>query len=233
MRLPNIEKSRKMIENRVVALASGGLDSCVMLGELAKSFEKVVPVYVRCGLRWEEIELGVLREFISALSNSRILPVEELHAPMADVYGRHWATGGDEIPGYHEPDERWEIPGRNLILIAKASVWCKLRGIRQIALGSLVSNPFSDASLEFFEDLQKALRSGLNMDLVILRPLAHLHKSQIIQLGQVYPLELTMSCGSPVGRDHCGQCGKCRERIKAFAEARVIDRTKYVQRVET
>ena len=222
-----------MTENRVAALASGGLDSCVMLGELAKTYGEVYPVYVRSGLRWEETELAVLRDFVGALRKSGVKSVQVLHIPMEDVYGNHWSTGGEPIPGYHDPDADWEIPGRNLMLIAKAAVWCRLRNIGVIALGSLRSNPFSDATPEFFDRLQEALRTGLDMELTILRPLANLHKPEIIRLGQRYPLQLTLSCANPVGRDHCGQCGKCRERINAFAEAKVVDRTRYAQRVVT
>lgn len=220
-----------MTANRVAALSSGGLDSCVMLGELGKSYDEVIPVYVRCGLRWEDTELAALRNFVAALRNSRVKSVEVLHVPMGDVYHGHWSTDGDGVPGYHDPDEDWEIPGRNLILMSKTAVWCKLQGIHSIALGSLKSNPFSDASSEFFDYLQLAFRSSLRTDITIHRPLENLHKSEIIQLGQLYPLELTLSCASPVGRDHCGRCGKCRERINAFSAANVADRTKYAQRV--
>ena len=220
-----------MTENRVAALVSGGLDSCVMLGELAKTYDKVIPVYVRCGLRWEKTEIALLRNFVDALGASGVKAVQILHVPMEEVYGEHWSTGGDRIPGYHDPDDDWEIPGRNLMLITKTAVWCKRHDICSIALGSLMSNRFSDATPEFFEHLQQALRSGLKMDLRIIRPLAKMRKSEIIRLGQRYPLESTLSCANPVGRDHCGRCGKCRERIEAFAEAKVVDRTRYAQRI--
>ena len=229
--LLSTEKTGQMTKSRVAALVSGGLDSSVMLGELARTHDEVMPVYVRCGLRWEGTEIAVLRDFISAMRNEEIAPLEVLDVPMGDVYRGHWSTGARPIPGYYEPDEDWEIPGRNLILIAKTAVWCQLRDVHSIALGSLKSNRFSDATPEFFDHLQKALCTALKMDLTLLRPQVSLHKADIIRLGESYPLELTLSCADPVGRAHCGQCGKCRERINAFADANVVDRTKYVQRV--
>ena len=41
-----------MNESKVAALASGGLDSVIMLAELAKN-SHVFPVYVESGLVWE------------------------------------------------------------------------------------------------------------------------------------------------------------------------------------
>ena len=217
------------MRSAVTALASGGLDSCVMLGELAKSYQEVYPVFVRCGLRWEENELVALQDFVDALHQERIRPIRELHFPMNDVYGSNWYTGGEAVPAYHDPDQVWEIPGRNLILISKTAVWCKLHQVEAIAIGVLRSNPFSDATPEFFEYLQHTLRQSLQFDMSLLRPLAGLHKSDVIKLGRSFPLELTLSCANPFGKIHCGVCGKCRERIDAFAKANISDPTRYHQ----
>ena len=94
--------------------------------------------------------------FLDAVAHPRIDPVEVLDLPpMSDVYGGLWHSSGAGIPGYHEPDERWEIPGRNLVLMIKAAVWCRLNSVGGIALGILGSNPFSDATPEFFQGLER------------------------------------------------------------------------------
>ncbi|HXK60486.1 MAG TPA: 7-cyano-7-deazaguanine synthase [Acidobacteriota bacterium] len=212
---------------RVAALCSGGLDSAVMLVELAKCFESVVPLYVRCGLAWEEEERKSLERFLEEVRNPSIEPVQVLEMPMREIYGRQWYTSGEGIPGYHEADERWEIPGRNIILLSKASVWCALHSVPAVALGILVTNPFPDADPIFFTKLEEALGAGLKMEFRILRPFAELHKVDVIQLGRNLPLHLTLSCASPVDGKHCGRCGKCRERIEAFGAAAVADFTEY------
>ncbi len=220
---------RPLVESAqgIAVLASGGLDSCVMLAELAKVFEPVYPIYIRCGLFWEETELGFLRNFVSAIGDSRILEPQSLEFPMDDVYSGQWQTTGTGIPGYYEPDERWEIPGRNLILISKTAVWCKLHSVGQIGLGTLGSNPFSDATPEFFESLGQALSRGLDLTLEIVCPFAGLTKPDVIRLGARLPLERTLSCARPQGSRHCGVCGKCHERIDAFFAAGIEDPTDY------
>ena len=51
--------------NSVAVLASGGMDSCVLLADLAED-AYVSPLYVRTGLAWETAELTALTSFIDA-----------------------------------------------------------------------------------------------------------------------------------------------------------------------
>lgn len=213
--------------DQVVALASGGLDSSVMLVRLAEDFQGVHPIYVSCGLVWEPAEKVFLYKFISRLANPRIREVQILSFPTIDLYGDQWFASGQGIPGYHDPDQEWEIPGRNIILLAKVAIWAKLKGISHIGLGSLVSNRFSDATEEFFSSAEATLSIGLGQPMKILRPFSGMQKADIIALGSRLPLESTLSCADPSGEKHCGVCGKCRERIEAFAEAEVPDPTAY------
>ncbi|RPI20342.1 MAG: 7-cyano-7-deazaguanine synthase [Acidobacteria bacterium] len=213
----------------IAALCSGGLDSAVMLVEFAKSYREVWPLYVRCGLPWEEQETRFLECFLGQIKNPAIRPVETLDLPMTDVYGQAWYASGVGVPGYDEADERWEIPGRNIILLSKAAVWCALHSVGAIGLGVLASNPFPDASVGFFKLMEESLSTGLGHPLRVLRPFAELHKPDVVFLGRRLPLHLTLSCASPTAGKHCGRCGKCRERIEAFAAAGVEDRTEYAR----
>ncbi len=215
-----------MVNRSVAVLSSGGLDSAVMLSTLAQQ-QIVHPIYLRCGLFWEESELGFLHEFVHKLSQDRILQIQELSFSMKDVYGDQWYTRGEDIPGYYDPDLAWEIPGRNILLVTKTAIWCKLNRVDTLALGTLGSNPFGDATSDFFINMEGALRQGLDCSIKILRPLSAFSKADVIRLGRRLPLELTLSCANPVGKSHCGCCGKCRERIDAFSEAGVPDPTSY------
>jgi len=211
----------------VAALVSGGLDSAVMLYELARTRRKVFPIYVRCGLPWEDEEQRFLRRFIGQLADARIQLPRVLDYPMQDVYRDAWYATGEDVPGYAEPDERWEIPGRNLILLSKAGVWAALHGVGTLALGILASNPFSDATPQFFTSLEATFSAALGTCMTVLRPFAAKHKSDVVRIGAALPLELTLSCARPIAGRHCGTCGKCRERIEAFEAAGVKDPTEY------
>lgn len=220
-----------MADRSVAALTSGGLDSCVCLAGLAESHDAVHPVYIRCGLAWETAEIAVLKRFLARLRDQRIQDVTELDLPMNEVYGQAWYASGAGIPGYRDPDEAWEIPGRNILLLAKTAVWARLHSVNRIAIGILSGNPFPDATLEFFAGMQATLSLGLAAPIEILLPLAGMKKSEVIRLGSHLPLELTLSCARPESGLHCGKCGKCRERIEAFAESGIPDPTAYASKV--
>jgi len=188
----------------------------------------VHPIYVRCGLAWEDAELAVLRLFIDALKKPNVTAVIELSAPAAALYGDHWSVTGKGVPAADEPDENTYLPGRNILLISLAAIWGSTHGVSRIAIGSLGGNPFPDATTEFFESFGRDLSMGLDHKVLIEAPLRGFHKEDLIKDFKDLPLQLTLTCMAPVGPTHCGQCNKCFERQQAFHKAGVVDRTVYL-----
>src|ERR1700693_1644212 len=94
---------------KIAVLASGGLDSSVLVAEMANVAE-VYPIYVRCGLAWEEMELKGLRSFLEALKNPNVRPVTVLLASTAVMYGDHWSVSGANVPGADETDDAVFMP---------------------------------------------------------------------------------------------------------------------------
>ena len=186
------------------------------------------PIYVRCGLAWEDAELAVLRLFIDALKKPNVTAVIELSAPAAALYGEHWSVTGKGVPAADEPDENTYLPGRNILLISLAAIWGSTHGVSRIAIGSLGGNPFPDATTEFFESFGRDLSMGLDHKVLIEAPLRGFHKEDLIRDFKDLPLQLTLTCMAPVGSTHCGQCNKCFERQQAFHKAGVVDRTVYL-----
>jgi 7-cyano-7-deazaguanine synthase len=215
-------------QNRAVAvLVSGGLDSAVLCVDLLREHHRVHPLYIRCGLMWEEVELAAARAFLAAIPDRRLEELVVLEEPIRDVYGPHWSTDGTEVPGADSPDDAVYLPGRNVLLTVKASVWCRLRHVADLALGCLGSNPFPDSTPGFFHDLQSVLGRAMGGAPRLIRPFDRLHKKDVVLRGKDYPLHLTFSCIHPRGGLHCGACNKCAERQKGFAEAGVHDLTPY------
>jgi 7-cyano-7-deazaguanine synthase len=188
----------------------------------------VQPLYIRLGLAWEATEEAHLRRFLSTLpANSKPRPLIVLDLPVADVYGAHWSVSGADVPDDTTPDSAVYLPGRNLLLLAKSTVWCALNGVESIALGTLKGNPFADSGPEFLSLFGSLVRLGLDRPLEVLTPLAGLSKAQVLELGRDVALEHTFSCIAPVADRHCGRCNKCAERQKGFAESGIEDRTLY------
>jgi 7-cyano-7-deazaguanine synthase len=210
-------------------LFSGGLDSAVLLAAEARR-GPVHPLYVSVGLAWEADERRAAAAILTApCYDDRSGSLVPLTFDVRDLYGpAHWAVRGAP-PAWDTPDEDVYLPGRNIVLLAKAALYCAERGIRRVALGPLAGNPFPDASHEFFAAMAQALSLGLAHPLEIATPLAHLHKDAVIRLGLELgvPLDRTLSCMNPVQGAHCGACSKCRERHEAFVSAGLVDPTAY------
>jgi len=218
-------------------LLSGGLDSAVLLADEASRGD-VQPIYVGAGLAWEAAERAVVdRLLASDALRGRTRPLAALSVDMRDVYAAtHWAVAGTP-PAYHTPDEDVYLPGRNIILLSKAGVFCAAAGLNRVVIGTLAHNPFPDATPEFRSAMGASLSLGLAHKLDVEAPYAGLEKSEVIRRGIALgiPFELTMSCMKPVVPGvpkvpsvlHCGECSKCRERHDAFVEAGVTDPTDY------
>jgi 7-cyano-7-deazaguanine synthase len=218
------------VPGRIAILASGGLDSSVMLGQIARRGRHVFPVYIRAGLRWEPDELRTLRRFVRALGSKNVEPVTMLRLPMGDVAGDHWSMTGRKVPGYNAAVSSNYILGRNLSLLAKAAIFCARNQIGEIAMAPLESNPFPDARPEFFRAFARAVELGVGIKLKIRTPFAGLSKADVVRRGNGMPLQLTVSCARPKGNIHCGACTKCAERVEGFLAAGVPDPTLYARK---
>lgn len=208
-------------------LISGGLDSAILLGELLRSGRAVRPLFVRCGLFWEDVELTHLQRFLTALAGPGLAPLVLLDVPTADLYGDHWSATGRDVPDEHSPDDAVFLPGRNILLASKALLWCHLQGVETLSLGSLGTNPFPDATEDFFDSLAAVVNQAVGGRVRLERPFARSTKNDVMRLGAAFPLEHTFSCIRPENGRHCGRCNKCAERKAAFAGANLRDPTDY------
>ena len=214
---------------QTAVLVSAGLDSVVLLAAEARR-ARVHPIYVGAGFAWEDAEVAALARVLAlAPLAGRTAPLTRLAGPVHDLYpAGHWALAG-RAPAFDTPDVEVYLPGRNVLLIARAAVHCAERGIGRLALGPLAGNPFPDATPAFFAAMARAVSLGLAHELAVVAPLAGMHKADVIRLGieLTVPLAATLSCMSPRKGLHCGRCSKCRERRDAFADAAVTDPTEY------
>jgi 7-cyano-7-deazaguanine synthase len=217
-------------DQAVAVLASGGVDSAILVAQLARQWAAVHPVYVRFGLAWETAEEAHLRRFLETLTGPALRPLVVLDVPIAPVYGSHWSLSGDDVPDEQTTDDAVYLPGRNLLLLSLPSVWCALHGVHTIALGTLKGNPFPDATEAFFSGFSMLVERAMDHPLEVVTPFGDLVKADVVELGRGLALERTFSCIDPVDGRHCGRCNKCAERRQGFATASIEDATDYAGR---
>ena len=57
--------------NTIGVLASGGLDSSILIGDLLRQGRRVQPFYIRTGLVWQAEELPALERFLAAIATNQ------------------------------------------------------------------------------------------------------------------------------------------------------------------
>lgn len=212
----------------LAVLVSGGLDSAILLGEAARAYPAVFPLYVRTGLVWEDVERAHLERFLTALGAPNVRPLIVLDQPVRDIYGDHWSTTGTNVPDADSPDDAVFLPGRNVLLLAKPLLWCHLNGVPEVATAPLGTNPFPDATPAFYDGFASIVSTAVSGRVRVLRPYSPLHKVDVMRRGAGMPLEHTFSCIRPTAAGlHCGACNKCAERQQAFRAAEMPDPTAY------
>ena len=214
----------------ICVMISGGMDSGILLAEVLYSlkFNSVYPVYIRSGLRWEAAESFWLERFLSGLEASmdpdqkkKLRPLTILESSASDLYGIHWSLQGNGgVPDAASRDEEVYLPGRNLLLLSKTAVFCRLHDIDRIAIGLLRGNPFPDATEAFFKSMEQTISLSLNRSIRLLTPFLTLSKTDVLRRAKRLrvPLEYTFSCLQPSPlHEPCGRCNKCAERDRAMA----------------
>lgn len=209
--------ARKNYHQRICVLMSGGIDSAVLAADMLRRGCEVHPLYIRCGLFWEEAEIAGLRRFLKAIKTPALKPLAIAGAPMNAILGDHWSFTGRGVPSASSRDESVYIPGRNLVLLSQAALFSISRDIRSIAMGVLKGNPFPDATPRFRKIMEQALRANFHRRIKITAPYANKSKKDVIHLIEGLPLHLTFSCMKPQRSKPCGRCNKCAERRKALS----------------
>lgn len=206
-----------MAKETACVLASGGFDSSVLVADLLRQGRPVQPVFVRSGFIWEDAEENCLRRLLGVLRGPGLRRLAVLEAPMGTVLAGHWSMTGRGVPSAAAPWDSVFLPGRNLILLSLAGVYCRARKISTAALGVLKGNPFSDATPDFVGKLEHALALGLGGRVRLRLPYRGLTKAQVARRVPGFPAHLTFSCLRPRGARPCGRCGKCSERRLGLA----------------
>lgn len=218
----NLTHSPRARADAVCALVSGGLDSCALLAHLAERHRRVYPLFIRQGFRWESTEQRALGRYLHALNCPHVQPLTVHHYPIGELYGNHWSLTGRDVPAHDSPDSAMYLPGRNLMLLTQAAIFCVHHHIGLIALGSLAHNPFPDASPQFFRAFSQLATRALGHPLRVVAPFRTWSKVEVIRRYRQYPLQLSFSCINPRRGRPCGRCNKCAERTAAYRAAGLL-----------
>lgn len=214
---------------KIVVIASGGLDSTVLMHHLSADGHDVIGLGINYGQRHSrELQAGL---FVSALLG---LPyrIADLSG-IRELIANSSQTGDIPVPEGHYAEETMKqtvVPNRNMILLSVAIGHAVSIGADAVAYGAHAGDHaiYPDCRPEFASAMARAALLCDWKRVELLRPFLVMTKADIVRRGAQLntPMGATWSCYKG-GAKHCGKCGTCVERREAFELAGVPDPTEY------
>lgn len=215
-------------------LLSGGLDSMVVAGLAKEAGFAVHALTVDYGQRH-------VRELQSAQAIARELDVAEHVTLPLDLrrFGGSALTDDIDVPksGVGNDIPVTYVPARNLVFLALTTAFAEAREARDIFIGvnALDYSGYPDCRPEFIASFAETARLGTKLGVegapfTINAPLQHMTKADIARECHRLGLDpaWSWSCYDPTSDGQaCGACDSCRLRRKGFAEAGLVDTTRY------
>lgn len=219
-----------MMNERVLVVLSGGLDSTVLLYHSRALGARVEAVSFDYGQKHS-------KELLYAKATCKLLEVPHHIIDvsfMRSVFAASSQTDPSiEVPHGHYEDitmQKTVVPNRNMVMLSLATALAIRLECRKLAYGAHGGDHaiYHDCRPEFIHPMMAAIAACDANAPRLVAPFIILDKAQIVHLGERLAVlfQNTWSCYEG-GDVHCGKCGTCVERREAFTLARVKDPTVY------
>lgn len=217
-----------------VVLVSGGMDSAVVLALAREAGFAVHALSVSYGQRHTS-ELQAADRVARALG---VVAHKTVLVDLRAIGGSALTDDGIDVPEAGGPGiPSTYVPARNTIMLSVALGWAEVIGAGDIFCGvnAVDYSGYPDCRPEFiaaFETLANlATRAGVEgAGLRVHAPLLHMGKADIVREGLRLGVDFaqTVSCYRADAQGlACGHCDACRLRAAGFADAGVVDPTRY------
>lgn len=219
-----------MENKKALVVFSGGLDSTVAVYWALKNFKEVETLSFYYGSKHNE------QEYKHALKTCDKLGLKNTRINLDfinDCFKSDLLQNGGEIPeGYYTAENMKStvVPFRNGIMLSIAAGFAESVDCDVLVLGNHSGDHaiYPDCRESFIEGISKAIYEGTAKNIRVVSPFCNITKTDIVKLGDELGVDFTLTYSCYKGKEkHCGKCGTCTERIEAFHDAGVEDKTEY------
>ncbi len=209
-------------ERKIVLLVSGGPDSATLAKiaekELRKTGGAVNAIYLKSGHPSDEKEIEAANAIIKEIGGK---------LEIIDISDMVQALGNGRVLIHSEAAI---LPHGNTLVLSLAAAYARRIGAKEIWIG--LHKDDADENIEYTKDFISKLQGILNIissELTINTPLLDKRKEEVFEIGGSLGLDYSKTWSCIRGnKQHCGNCGACRSRRRAFNLSKQNDPTNYV-----
>lgn len=218
---------------KVLVLFSGGLDSTTLLVTAINDYgkENVIALSISYGQKHD-------KEVSTAKKISKIYNVEYIEYNLEKIFEFSDCSllkhSTKELPiGSYEVQKTNEIvstyvPFRNGLFLSTAASIALSKNCNKILYGAhhddCAGDAYPDCSIEFVENMNKAIYIGSGNLITLEAPFVRLTKADIVKKGLELNIDYSITWSCYEGNDvPCCKCATCIDRIKAFELNKTID----------
>lgn len=211
-----------------ILIYSGGMDSTTMLYEYQER--------IAIAVSFDYGSNHNTREIACAKTHCLRLGVTHMVIPLGFIpryFRSSLLDGAEAIPEGSYDDENMRstvVPFRNGIMLSIAAGLAESNSLTKVMMANHSGDHaiYPDCTPAFVKAMDAAIAAGTYEGIRLVTPYTNLTKAEIAAKGKQLGIDYsqTWSCYKG-GEHHCGQCGTCRERKEALAEAGVDDATIY------
>ena len=220
------------MEQKTVAVISGGMDSITMLHDLNAQGHQLKAISFNYGQRHS-------KELLLASENAKLLGITHKIVDMLfmkELVSNSSLTGDIDVPEGHYADENMKltvVPNRNMIMASLAIGYAVNEDFNGIAMGIHSGDHaiYPDCRPEFHSALRTASLIANYEPVEVYAPYLYADKTEIIKQGLKVGVDYakTWTCYKG-GNVACGVCGSCQERLEAFKNNNMEDPLDYATR---
>lgn len=212
-------QSKPPFQTKALMICSAGLDSTVAAQELINRGYQVTLMHFNYNCRATNKESEAIERIADAMDVTVVFKDMSIYSAAAGPLLNRSSSISDGESGAEFANE-W-VPARNLVMLSLAVAHAEEYGFDIIGLGNNLeeSGAYPDNEPAFIDMFNKMLPFAVadGKRIRVVSPVGNLMKHEIVALGlqNGAPMELTWSCYSN-DETHCGACGPCYMRKKAF-----------------